>query len=84
MLLEKQKSSSSFLSTILLTFVLTSCLYMPTPQVTEQARLSVEACLKEAQERHRTLEEKLQEAEKEKQDLEESKKKDLASLEEQV
>ncbi|KAM4739914.1 translocated promoter region b, nuclear basket protein isoform 2-T2 [Anableps anableps] len=53
-------------------------------QVTEQARLSVEACLKEAQEHHRMLEVKLLEAEKEKQDLEENKRRDLASLEEQI
>ncbi|KAM4574038.1 translocated promoter region b, nuclear basket protein isoform 1-T1 [Fundulus diaphanus] len=53
-------------------------------QVTEQARLSVEACFKEAEEQRRTLEEKLLEAEKEKQDLGEHKRRDLASLEEQI
>ncbi|KAK5623407.1 hypothetical protein CRENBAI_014854 [Crenichthys baileyi] len=53
-------------------------------QVTEQARLSVEARLKEAEEQRRTLEEKLLEAEKEKQDLEENKRRDLATLEEQI
>lgn len=53
-------------------------------QVTEQARLSVEACFKEAEEQRRTLEEKLLEAEKQKEALEEQKRKDLSSLEEQV
>ena len=53
-------------------------------QVTEQARSSIEAHMKEAEIRHRKIEEKLLEAEKEKQGLEEQKKMALASLEEQV
>lgn len=53
-------------------------------QVTEQARLTIEARMKEAENQHRMLEEKLQEAEKQKQDLVEQKLKAQASLEEQV
>lgn len=53
-------------------------------QVTEQARLSIEARVKEAENQHRMLEEKLLEAEKQKQDLEEQNLKAQASLEEQV
>lgn len=57
---------------------------MANDQVTEQARSSIEAHMKESEEQQRRLEEKLLEAEKEKQGLEEQKKKALASLEEQV
>lgn len=57
---------------------------MPNDQVTEQARSSIEAHMKEAENQHRKLEEKLLEAEKENQGLEEQKRKALASLEEQV
>lgn len=53
-------------------------------QVTEQARLSIEARMKEAENKHCMLEEKLQEAEKQKQDLGEQNLKAQASLEEQV
>lgn len=53
-------------------------------QVTEQARLTIEARMKETENHHRMLEEKLQEAEKQKQDLEEQNVKAQASLEEQV
>lgn len=53
-------------------------------QVTEQARSSIEARMKEAEEQHRRLQEKLLEAEKEKQDLEEQNRRALVSLEEQV
>lgn len=53
-------------------------------QVTEQARSSIEARLKEADEQHHKLEEKLLEEEKEKQALEEQNRKAQESLEEQV
>lgn len=53
-------------------------------QVTEQARMSIEVRMKEAENQHRTLEEKLQEVEKKKQDFEEQNSKTQASLEEQV
>lgn len=53
-------------------------------QVTEQARASIEAHMKETEEQHRRLEETLLQAEKEKQALEEQKKSALASLEEEV
>lgn len=53
-------------------------------QVTEQARSSIEARMKEAENLHHNLEEKLQEAEKVKQDLEEQNRRAQASLEEQV
>lgn len=53
-------------------------------QVTEQARSSVEGRMKEAEEQRCRLEEKLLQAEKEKQDLKEQKKSVLAALEEQV
>lgn len=53
-------------------------------QVTEQARSSIEARMKEAENRHQRLEEKLLEAEKGKQDLEEQNRRAQASLEEQV
>ncbi len=56
----------------------------PNDQVTEQARSSIEARMKEAEKQHCRLEEKLLEAEKEKQELEEQKRRALASLEEQV
>uniref|UniRef100_A0A8D3EE58 Nucleoprotein TPR n=1 Tax=Scophthalmus maximus TaxID=52904 RepID=A0A8D3EE58_SCOMX len=52
-------------------------------QVTEQARSSIEAHVKQAEEQHRKLEEKLLEAEKEKRGLEEQNKRATASLEEQ-
>lgn len=53
-------------------------------QVTEQARSSIEGRMKEAEEQRCRLEEKLLQAEKEKQDLKEQKKSVLAALEEQV
>lgn len=53
-------------------------------QVTEQARLSIEARMKEADSQHHLLEEKLHEAEKQKHDLEEQSSKTQASLEDQV
>lgn len=53
-------------------------------QVTEQARVSIEVRMKEAENQHRALEEKLQEVEKQKQDLEEQNLKTQASLEQQV
>lgn len=46
--------------------------------------MSIEVRMKEAENQHRTLEEKLQEVEKKKQDLEEQNSKTQASLEEQV
>ena len=57
---------------------------LPFIQVTEQARSSIEARMKEAEQQHRRLEEKLLEAAKEKQELEEQKRRAQASLEEQV
>lgn len=57
---------------------------MPNDQVTEQARSSIEARMKEAEKQHHRLEEKLLEAEKGKQDLEEQNRRTLDSLEEQV
>lgn len=53
-------------------------------QVTEQARLSIEARMKEAENQHSMLQEKLHKAEKQKQDIEEQSLKIQASLEEQV
>lgn len=53
-------------------------------QVTEQARSSIEGRMKEAEEQRCRLEEKLLQAEKEKQDAKEQKKSVLAALEEQV
>lgn len=46
--------------------------------------MSIEVRMKEAENQHRTLEEKLQEVEKKKQDFEEQNSKTQASLEEQV
>ena len=57
---------------------------MPNDQVTEQARSSIEARMKEAEKQQRALMEKLLEVEKEKQNSEEQKKRALASQEEQV
>lgn len=53
-------------------------------QVTVQARSSIETRMKEAGEKHRRLEEKILEMEKEKQNVEEEKKRAVTSLEEQV
>lgn len=53
-------------------------------QVTEQARSSIETRMKEAEEQQRRLQDKLLESEKEKQDLEEQKRRALVSQEEQV
>lgn len=53
-------------------------------KATEQNRSSVEARLKEAQEYHKQLEQKLMEAEKEKQGLEEEKRKAVEGIEKQV
>lgn len=64
--------------------VVTVTVFWNVVQVTEQARLSIEVRMKEAENLHRTLEEKLQEMEKQKQDLEEQNSKTQASLEEQV
>uniref|UniRef100_A0A8C4IT63 Nucleoprotein TPR n=1 Tax=Dicentrarchus labrax TaxID=13489 RepID=A0A8C4IT63_DICLA len=52
--------------------------------VTEQARSSIEARMKEAEMQHRRLEEKVSEAEKGKQDSDEQNRKALASLDEQA
>lgn len=49
-----------------------------------QARSSIETRMKEAGEKHRRLEEKILETEKEKQNVEEEKKRAVTSLEEQV
>ncbi|XP_066548647.1 nucleoprotein TPR isoform X2 [Amia ocellicauda] len=53
-------------------------------QVTEEARSTIEAHLKEAQEYHVQLEKKLVEAEKEKQDLQEEKRKAIENLDQQM
>uniref|UniRef100_A0A667W9S8 Nucleoprotein TPR n=1 Tax=Myripristis murdjan TaxID=586833 RepID=A0A667W9S8_9TELE len=63
--------------------VLILCFIYPV-QVTEQVRSSTESRVKEAEEQHHQLEGKLLVAEKEKQELEEDKRKALASLEEQA
>ncbi|KAI1891474.1 hypothetical protein AGOR_G00144190 [Albula goreensis] len=53
-------------------------------QVTEQARSTIETRLKEAQEYHRQLEKKLLDSEKEKQSLQEEKRKAVVNVEQQV
>uniref|UniRef100_A0A672JJM0 Nucleoprotein TPR n=1 Tax=Salarias fasciatus TaxID=181472 RepID=A0A672JJM0_SALFA len=53
-------------------------------QVTEQARLSIQMRLEAAEEQHRKLQEKVLEADKEKQNLEEQKNAAIGSLEEQL
>lgn len=58
--------------------------YCISDQVTEQARSSIEARMKEAEQQRHRLEEKLLEAEKEKEDLVEQQRRTQASLEEQV
>lgn len=57
---------------------------MANDQVTEQAHSAIEARIKEADEKQHKLEEKLLEAEKEKQALEEQNRRTLESMEEQV
>lgn len=59
-------------------------LQMFNDQVTEQARSSIEARVRESDEQQRKLEEKLQEVEKEKQAQEEQHRRAVDSLEEQV
>lgn len=59
-------------------------MFKPCDKVTEQARSSIEARMKEAEEQHRALEERLQGMEKEKQDLEDQKRRVVAGLEEEV
>lgn len=61
-----------------------SKVYLHILQVTEQARSSIEARMKEAQEQQKKLEEKLAEAERQKQSLEEQKRSAVVALEEQV
>ena len=55
-----------------------------TVQVTEEVRAAVEARLKESSEYQSQLEKKLMEAEKEKQELQDEKRKAIESMEEQV